>query len=214
MSRALIAAERAELDAYATPLPLARAICQYLRRTAAGDQPDEIMEPSAGQGPFVVAARETWPEAHVTAVDIDPACRAPLKAAGAHVVLVEEWVGLARKLALHQVKKSPATRLVIGNPPYREAQEHIEAAVGWVREGDRVAFLLRLAFLESSRRLAFWRAYTPALVAPIVPRPSFTGGGTDATAYGLFVWRRGRRGGSRLARAIVWKPERRAAGEG
>lgn len=207
MSRALAVAFRAPFDAYATPDPLARAICERLSSL----QPDSILEPSAGQGPFVRAARAVWPTAHVTAVDIDGRTTPALKASGAHVVLTSDWRLLARQLANVQSDEAVDTRLVIGNPPYRTAEEHVLAALDWMRPGDELAFLLRINFLGSSRRLSFWREAPLAWMAPVVPRPSFTAdGGTDGTEYAVFVWRKSHHGVARLAQPITWSNRRNA----
>jgi hypothetical protein len=48
--------------------------------------------------------------------------------------------------------------------------------------------LLRLGFLESKKRREFWRRHPLTQLYPLIERPSFTGSGTDATAYGWFVW--------------------------
>lgn len=55
MSRARAKADRVPRDAYQTPPELALAICQRL--ALAGMRPGEIVEPSAGSGAFVRAAR-------------------------------------------------------------------------------------------------------------------------------------------------------------
>jgi hypothetical protein len=75
----------------------------------------------------------------------------------------------------------------VGNPPYLQAQEHIEHALSLEPVG--VAFLLRLGFLEGQKRAAFWRKHPPHTVHVLSKRPSFTVGGTDSAAYGFFVWR-------------------------
>jgi len=78
--------------------------------------------------------------------------------------------------------------LVISNPPYVDAE-------GFVMHSLRIAevscFLLRLNWLASKKRAAFHRAH-PADVFVLPRRPSFTGGGTDATEYAWFVWGEGR----------------------
>jgi hypothetical protein len=48
--------------------------------------------------------------------------------------------------------------------------------------------LLRLAFLESRRRVAFWRANPLARLYVLARRPSFVGTGTDMAAYAWFGW--------------------------
>lgn len=207
MSRARAAAARIPLDAYQTPQELAGAICSRLSR--AGEDPLEIMEPSAGTGAFVRAARACWPEAHITAVDLDPRYRALQRDAGASVVLTEDWASLARRLANEQADEGQ-DRLVVGNPPFCLAQAHIEAALEWLRDGDRLAFLLRVNFLGSTERVSFWRRPGLEWMAPIAPRPSFTGSGTDGTEYGLFCWRKDHRGAPRIARPLIWQPARKS----
>jgi hypothetical protein len=208
VSRARAAGERIPLDSYQTPQPLALGICATLRKR--GATPAEIVEPSGGSGVFVAAARLVWPDAHVTANDVDRGRRRDLLQAGAHLVLHEDWTALARRLASEQPAEGPE-RLIVGNPPFRLAERHVEAGLEWLRDGDRLAFLLRLNLLGSTRRLSFWARPGLASVAPIVPRPSFTGTGTDGTEYAVFTWVKGYRGAARLQRPIVWKPARRVA---
>jgi hypothetical protein len=206
MSRAKAAADRVVLDAYMTPDPLALAICGELRRR--GEDPMDVIEPSGGDGAFVRAARATWDMAHVTAVEVDPAKRSALTVAGAQLVVCEDWVLWATGLANTQGEEG-LDRLILGNPPFRKAQPHVEAALDILREGDRLAFLLRLNFLGSRDRVRFWRRPGLESVQTIAPRPSFTGGGTDGTEYALFCWRKGYRGAPRILSPLVWKPERR-----
>lgn len=74
---------------------------------------------------------------------------------------------------------------IVGNPPYRNAEAHIRRALAVT--GRHVAFLLRLAILETAGRAALWRDHPPRKVWVLQERPSFTGGGTDSAAY-AFVW--------------------------
>lgn len=207
MSRARAKKDRVLNDAYMTPDELALAICAGLRRR--GVVPEEVVEPSAGDGAFVRTARATWPDAHVTAVEIDGGKRLPLLQAGAHVALTDDWVHLARLLANHQADHGKS-RLLLGNPPYTLAQEHIEAGLDLLRDGDRLAFLLRLNFLGATCRVAFWRRPTGLeTIQTIAPRPSFRGSGSDGTEYAVFTWRKGYRGAVRVLPPLVWTPPRR-----
>lgn len=210
MSRAKPAAERRELDAYQTPAPLAREIVRTLARRLKLTCP-EVIEPSAGTGTFVQAAREEWPGAHVTAIDIDPECHGALVRAGADMVLVGDWPETSRSLALEQDETRPPRRIILGNPPFRQAEEHIEAGLELLLPGEHLAFLLRVNFLGSAARVPFWRKGGLLWLSTIAPRPSFTGGGTDGTEYALFTWKKGYRGAPRIVRPIVWRAERRRA---
>jgi predicted RNA methylase len=209
VSRAKAVEERVPLDAYLTPQPLADAICHSLR----GMNPGEIIEPSAGKGAFVRAARATWPAAHITAVDIDPRCAAPCRAAGASLFVEADWRQFARLLASQQDESRRPRRLIIGNPTYREAQEHIEAALELMLDGDVLAYLLRVNFLGAKERVAFWRRGELADLRTVCPRPSFGLNkkgkkGSDGTEYAVFRWVRGHRGLARIGRPLVWTPER------
>jgi hypothetical protein len=88
--------------------------------------------------------------------------------------------------------------LIIGNPPYSEAQDHIEAAfrrvtstVSMSQNPGTVAMLLRVSFASGKGRVPFWHRYRRFLreMYVLAERPSFTGGATDACDYGWFVWR-------------------------
>jgi hypothetical protein len=77
---------------------------------------------------------------------------------------------------------------VVGNPPFGDAAAHVRKALA-LRPRYGVAFLLRLGFLESEKRRAFWLENPLSEVHVLTRRPSFTVSGTDSAAYGFFVWR-------------------------
>lgn len=177
--------ERRPLDAYYTPDPLARAIVRW----AAGriPAPRRIVEPSVGGGAFVRACREEWPRARVHGVDLDP-----------------DAVGLdlcdTQQIGDYLLTPAGSTfDLAVGNPPFGGPadraptksltrstwQRHVEHAY---LTAESTVMLLRLAALESVSRAEWWRTFTPAEVAVLSRRPSFTGRGTDSCAYGVFLW--------------------------
>lgn len=161
---------RREGDAYYTPDDLALAcVCTLPRLDGL-----RCVEPSAGGGAYIRAMR-----AHGCSdplgIDIDPNA-----AATRECELV--WSDFLDWQSIGPVD------WIIGNPPFRGAEEHIRHALSIARCG--VAFLLRLAFLEGQARALFWAAHPPESVHVLSKRPSFTGGGTDSAAYGWFVWRK------------------------
>jgi hypothetical protein len=155
------------LDAYYTPDALASFLVNLL--PIHGN--DLVLEPSAGGGAFVKALLHKTNQ--VVAIDLNP------DAPGL------KMVGSAVCDFLDVLPPNPPD-WIIGNPPYFNASEHVEHALNCT---DRhVGFLLRLAFLESKRRAAFWKKNPCRKVFVLSERPSFTGGRTDNSAYGFFWW--------------------------
>jgi hypothetical protein len=162
---------RDALDRYYTPDSVAMKLVAAIPELGVRVHPLTVLEPSCGGGAFMRAIRGRWPDAQLSGVDADP--DAP----------VRDNVGVT--IADFLTVQQPYD-LTIGNPPFNAAEEHVRHALKLSRVG--VGFLLRLAFLESTKREAFWREHRPARVFVLSRRPSFTGGGTDSAAYGFFWW--------------------------
>ena len=166
--------ERRELDRYYTADPVAAALVQLLHLPAGA----RVVEPSVGGGAWVRALHRHGPDnVHITGVDLDPDARG-LQGCDDAVVGVD-WTDPSLD--------DRTWDWSIGNPPYQDAEAHIRASL---RRCHNVVALLRLAFLETASRVPFWLQYPPRKVWVLAERPSFTGGGTDSAAYGLFWWRR------------------------
>lgn len=173
-------AERVALDAYYTPDAVARACVATI---AADVRLRKCWEPHAGGGAFVRALHAA--DADVIASDIHL-----LDEEGRHRWPEAEWsAGVDFLHTSETFRPGPRPHWIVGNPPFNEAEAHVRKALDTATIG--VAFLLRLAFLESTKRLPFWRENPPAEVYVFARRPSFTGGATDSAAYGWFVWRKG-----------------------
>ncbi len=100
-----------------------------------------------------------WPEATISACELDPDRAACLKDAGANIVVV----GGATEV------RFPDVDLCITNPPFSLAMDFIKIGQ---RVAHHSAVLERLNYLGSLDRAPFWRAYPPELL--ILPRrPSF-----------------------------------------
>ena len=179
--------ERKVLDAYYTDPRVARALVATLPI-----RPEWTwLEPSVGAGAFVQALRERHGKRRpvIYGCDLDP------RAAG---LALCDGGDCGDFLAL-DLASAGGFDAVVGNPPFGDAEAHVRRAIAVVREGGIVAFLLRLAFLESARRFRLWSELPPEHVHVLSERPSFTGGGTDNCAYGFFRWRKGFRGEPRLS---------------
>lgn len=185
-------APRRELDRYYTPDDVATALVSLL--DIREDQ--VVVEPSVGGGAFARAILAQQPRAYLIGVDVDPDARGLALCQRAYGGA--DWLGYGPEFRLSGVEAD----WVVGNPPYKHAQEHATHAL---RSAPFVAMLLRLAFIESATRWSgFWadeRVQAWAQLADVyvlANRVSFTGRGVDNAAYGWFVWRRGHTGPPRL----------------
>lgn len=189
-----MAKERIADDNYQTSQPLADAIVGSLRGLL--PTPDVVIEPSAGDGAFVRAAKNAWPQAYVEAIELRSECMLPLVNAKADEVRIGKWEDW------NETPVPNANLLILGNPPYEFAPEHIllslERMAGW--KSAHLCFLLRGSFLSTQKRYEkFYKPGSapgaPRYVKHIVGRPSFReDGGTDQVEYVAIVWQYGYQG--------------------
>ena len=175
---------RDKLDRYYTPEPLAAALVATLEVPEGAF----VFEPSAGGGAFVRPLLAAG--ALVECIDADP--DAPIHPG-------------ARNLRGDFLGHYYHADYTIGNPPYKHAEEHTRHAL---KHSRHVAFLLRLAFLESGKRVAFWAGPGSCLrsVHVLAQRPSFTlDGRTDSAAYGWFWWDSEHTGPAAVVPGWSWK---------
>jgi hypothetical protein len=87
--------------------------------------------------------------------------------------------------------------LILSNPPYYIAEKVIRRAWSQLAPAGTMVMLLRLAFQAGSGRAkGLWREIPPVAVGVCSRRPSFYGGGTNGTDYGIYVWRKDSDGGN------------------
>lgn len=141
-----------------------------------------ILEPCAGSGKMVKVLRERYPKATIHFVE-------PAQPA----ITIMQGANAGYSLKFQELNSGscdpngPEYDLIFTNPPYSQAKEIIEHALTtWPYA--TVVMLLRLNFLGSQTRHAFWQKFPPNELHALSCRPSFTGGGTDATEYAWFVW--------------------------
>lgn len=192
------------LDRYYTPELLAQKIIERLlqlfpeiKSNKSNGLGPTILEPSAGQGVFVKAVRSQCPTAWIDAVDLDAEQKTALGQL-ADGVFVDDFANFKREPfnvnAAYGEGAAPKRQgydLIIGNPPYSLAEEHVRHAISLLAEGGILAFLLRINIRGSGQRLAFFDEYPHYLDFALVPRPGFKlAGKTDMTEYAVFVWRK------------------------
>lgn len=114
------AASQVEFGDFQTPIPLAREVCELICRL--GENPNVVVEPTAGRGAFLVAAAENFPNATLRGWEINPDYVAEATAAlttanapfGSSVVCQDfftcDWEAVLRGQNGHV--------LILGNPPW------------------------------------------------------------------------------------------------
>lgn len=178
---------RSSEDNYPTPQPLVDAICDRLFKFL-GQDFAFIVEPSAGNGNFVEAARRVWPFHQVHAIDIRDE-RTSCMARGASSFTQGDWPAILRSWR----PKGPG--LVLGNPPFSMAAQHIAVVQEVMDPGTVVAFLLKMNFFGGKiRSRGFWPTAPFRCVIPIEGRPSFKKtelATNDTNEYGIFIFQNG-----------------------
>ena len=165
--------KRAEADFYPTPIPVIHKFLeQYKIKEGA------ILEPCAGNGNFIRAIREKGYTNSIIANELRVEEIDNLKEVGANKVYTYDFLK-------DTVPEDVQT--IITNPPYSLAEEFVRNCKEKYPNAE-IIMLLRLAFLESKKRFDFWKQYPVSDLYILSQRPSFTGKGTDATAYAWFVW--------------------------
>lgn len=89
---------------------------------------------------------------------------------------------------------------IITNPPYKYAQEFVEKSIDLIEDGNKVAMLLRLQFLEGKKRKELFKKYPPKYVYVFSGRINCSKNGdfktykSSALSYAWFVWEKGYKG--------------------
>jgi hypothetical protein len=187
--------ERIADDNYTTPPLLARWAVNHALRIL-GDMPSKIrgFEPACGDtAPFAMAmAQQGLLVQFQDLRPIDPAAIGLLWAREhgyAGTVPGERIAAASGEDYLALGEQSHRFRLVAANPPYKMAEQFVRHTLDHHLDRRGVAvFLLRLGFLESQVRADLFLTRPPAEVHTVIARPSFAHGGTDPSAYGIFIW--------------------------
>lgn len=169
--------KRAKGDFYETPAWCIDAILPELPLGAA----TLVVDAGSGTGAIAACIADKFPRLEIQGVEknselVEKARARELHAAEFHVADFEKWSSVLG-----------APEVIVMNPPYSRAAEFVQHAMAIIKRGGTVAALLRLPWLASKSRREFHRKH-PADVYVLTKRPSFTGGGTDATDYAWFVW--------------------------
>lgn len=176
--------ERDPHDFYPTPFALCdKALGLYMNSNLL--QPHRILDPGAGTGVWGAAARRRWPGIFITGVELRDVSRPSDYDTWCNCNYLTDFI------------PSTSYNHVIGNPPYKHAEQFVRKSFNLLTPRGEMIFLLRLAFLEGQARgKGLWCEIPPRFVYVLSKRPSFITEGdkkgkTDATAYALFHWVKG-----------------------
>lgn len=171
--------ERRDYDFYPTPPELCKAVYEANKINVNGKDL-QVLDAGAGDGVWGNVLRTVNQSAIVTGVEL----RELPKPEGYDI-----WYTGTDFLKFEDKKYD----LVIGNPPYKFAEEFIRKAMEVVEDYGVVIFLLRLSFLESKKRYeGLFTEFRPIDVSVSVRRVSFSGNKkSDNTAYAVYKWLKG-----------------------
>jgi len=178
----ILSPARQARDAYFTPDRMAVEIVK--RAHVRGLIHGHIVEPSCGGGAFLRALQDCDAEiSKLTGIDLQPTDEAGACDA---TIMTTDWLSVEQ----HSLGKVDC---IIGNPPFKDAEQHIRHAL---ELAPTVIMLVRISFLASAERCVaskryscpLWLQYRPTWVDVVAPRPSFTGGGTDPSDYAIVTW--------------------------
>jgi len=153
-------------DFYATP----EWCVQGLYKSLPSNFPKPTLDPCAGTGALCLAT-------NCRGIEKDESLAQIAKKRGATVIcgdgLRPHWLG----------------QHIVLNPPYGDAMTWVERGVS---TAESCCALVRLGFLASKKRKAFWDKYPPQYMVILSHRPSFTENGKkDSADYAWMVWVKG-----------------------
>jgi len=175
--------ERRKNDFYPTEPTLVRKILMEVKP----DWPaSRILDPGAGKGVWGIEAKKIFPGSKIYGVDI---AKYP-KPKEYHKYAYGDFT---------KFKTSLRFDFIIGNPPYGPMVNGVSMAELFVRksmsllsEKGTLVFLLRSNFLCGVGRYEkLFQEFNLYKYYAVSRRPSFYGGKTNATDYGVFVWKKG-----------------------
>ena len=174
--------ERETNDFYASPSCAVRALIDYCKTDSIALDEKKILEPCCGKG-------------HISEV---------LKKANFKVDsrdLINRGYGEKFEDFLKNTEQELDMN-IITNPPYKYAKEFVEHSIQMLKDGNYVCMLLKITFLEGTKRQGMFKKYPPYKVLIFSDRINCSLGGDfekdseygGAVGYAWFIWKVGYNG--------------------
>lgn len=171
--------KRHDFDFYATPNEVVEKGLLFMASYCSTTPNGMALDWGSGDGTWGQGARHFWPDLHITGVEI----RDIPKPEGYDNIL---------NMDLREIpEQSEKYGLIMGNPPYKFADEVVKRSLRWIRGDGSIILLLRLAYLSGQRRHKWlYSVKPPTDVVVLSRRPGFYAGEkrTNATDFALFCW--------------------------
>jgi len=188
--------QRAKLDTYITPRELALAVSPGY---ALGIH--QVLDPGAGTGVWGQIVKQVYPRIKLTGVEIRN-LKCPPR--------YDHWI---HHDFLSWYPIHPIFDLVIGNPPYQQAEAFVRHAFEVINSHGTILFLLPTHFLHGEKRgLNLFSDLTPHRVITLMQRPNFKGKGkANPNTYVLVEWK-ANYDGLTYHNWLNWKPVDKSPG--
>ena len=135
---------RKPYDFYSTPID---CIENLLNNIDLSNYGNSVLEPSAGNGNICKIFKQYYPNKDLTAVELREEEFNSLCKLDIDDVIIDSFYNIRDKFDI-----------IIGNPPYSEAQEFIEHSFELLNDNGILLFLLRTNFLESKKGMNFGKS--------------------------------------------------------
>lgn len=172
--------EREVNDFYATPPMSVVSLIKYCKENNIELSDKQILEPCCGKGHISEVLKQTY------GLQVDSRD------------LINRGYGEIFENFLEN-KDTNVNKHIITNPPYRYAKEFVEHSMQMLSDNNYVCMLLKLTFLEGTKRQSMFKKYPPYKVLVFSDRINCSLGGdfekdsqyNGAVCYAWFIWKVG-----------------------
>jgi predicted RNA methylase len=140
-----------------------------------------LLEPCAGKGNIIRAARAFGFDWHITAIEIDKTLEDSIWESSAERIIMKSFFDSD----IHPDKLGTFDAVII-NPPYSNLDNFLEKAFSFLNYGGKMAALLRTSHLAGVKRGRFFAKFQPTSVHVLSQRVPFEG--SKSVDIGGYCW--------------------------